>query len=554
MKKVLVIISIIFVFLLGIFIFMNLKKEDEVMNISYISSDSFDAFIYDDEFKEVKKIVRGTKIISSEKEYINEEVSYKKVVIDNEEYFVKSDNIVYKEENIVQEKELYVRTSTIIYKIPDTEKILSSVKKGEKLQVIGYDTLNEDGSVLYYKIKYNDLEGYVYSKYLSDTLESALKNYDEENTYKIHEVRNDRYGGGSAATLDYYPNEKIEFSDNIMPDETRCLYLNMIAINSVDSYIEFAKTANINCFVVDLKDERLSYKSDIAQTYSKTSYDNAYNDLESFTNNVKKLKDNGFYIIGRITTFKDNYYAIDNPEVSIKDNRTGNGYRASSSYWPSAYKREVWEYNVSLALEAVKLFSFNEIQFDYVRFPDNTYSLERLGYIDFQNEYNETKAEAIQQFIQYAADNLHRVNTYISVDVFGETSNDYVTAYGQYWPAISNIVDVISAMPYPDHFNSHDYGIEEVVWTVPYKLLKTWGSYAKQRQSEIPTPARVRTWIQTYNTIKEPYIVYDSNKISEQIRGLYENGLDDGYITWSSSSNLSKYQSLISAFLTNFKK
>ena len=92
-----------------------------------------------------------------------------------------------------------------------------------------------------------------------------------------------------------------------------------------------------------------------------------------------------------------------------------------------------------------------------------------------------------------------KVKMNVSIDVFGESANNYVTAYGQFWPAISNVADVISGMPYPDHFNKHEYGIEEVVWTVPYKLLDKWSKYVLSKQNIIPTPAVVRTWIQTYN-------------------------------------------------------
>ena len=273
-----------------------------------------------------------------------------------------------------------------------------------------------------------------------------------------------------------------------------------------------------------------------------------YNSYESYQKNVKKLKDAGFYIIGRITTFKDDNYVKDHKENTILDSKTNKPFLHNSSYWPSAYKREVWEYNVKLAIEGVKEMGFNEIQFDYVRFPDSTYRLEKNKTINFQNEYNEEKAQAIQQFLLYAADELHKNNAYISADVFGEASNNYVTGYGQYWPAISNVVDVISPMPYPDHFNAHDYGISEVVWTVPYKLLRTWGGYASDRQKETTNPAVVRTWIQTYNTIRSPYIVYDATKVKDQINGLYESGLAGGYITWNGSSSLEKYKEVAAAF------
>ena len=78
---------------------------------------------------------------------------------------------------------------------------------------------------------------------------------------------------------------------------------------------------------------------------------------------------------------------------------------ADASYWPSAFCRYVWEYKVELAKEAVALFGFNEIQFDYVRFPDRHSMITRkTGNIDYRNEYDETKAQAIQRFLMYACD------------------------------------------------------------------------------------------------------------------------------------------------------
>ena len=52
--------------------------------------------------------------------------------------------------------------------------------------------------------------------------------------------------------------------------------------------------------------------------------------------------------------------------------------------------------------------------------------------MDFRNEYDEEKAQAIQRFVMYATDELHKLNVYVSVDVFGESAYTYVTAYGQY--------------------------------------------------------------------------------------------------------------------------
>ena len=175
--------------------------------------------------------------------------------------------------------------------------------------------------------------------------------------------------------------------------------------------------------------------------------------------------------------------------------------------------------------------------------------------VDLKNKYNEDKTEAIQRFVQYAKDALHELHVYVSIDVFGETTNStYTTAYGQYWPAISNVADVISGMPYPDHFSAGSYGLSKP-WNNPYQLMNYWGTYANDRQQEIPTPAKVRTWIQAYDVMKyvdSNGISYGAKELEEEIRGLYDAGLRDGYITWLSNSSIEKYKSQIQAFQIDY--
>jgi hypothetical protein len=434
---------------------------------------------------------------------------------------------------------------------------LSLVNKGEELTVLGYDELDKDGKVKNYKVQYKEETGYINSKYIVFNHDESLLNYDQDGTYQVHAKRGDAYGGGNAANLDYYPVEKPKFENNVMPEKVYALYLNSgkDVIGKVDSYIEYAKTTKINAFVVDIKDNATpGYKSLVMKELSPTNYKYANNSFETYQAAIKKIKDAGFYVIGRITTFKDEYYVEDHKENAIYNKSTNSPLKHQKAYWPSPYQRDVWEFNVKLAKEAVKEMGFNEIQFDYVRFPDGTGSYEKAGTIDYKNTYNEEKAQAIQRFLMYACDELHKLNIYVSADVFGESAYTYVTQYGQYWPAISNIVDVISGMPYPDHFNKYEFGFKVPVWTVPYQLLSHWGkNYVAKRQAEIKTPAIARTWIQTYDSIKEPYVTYDASKVEEQINALFESGLTGGYMTWNSGSNLTKYKSQKSAYSKEYK-
>lgn len=552
-----VLIFILGVLIVSFIIFLLLKGINKVVikqNYKYLANNQSEITLYTLDYNETLQIARGTKVEIIES-ITNENKEYYKIKYNNTEYLVFKENVVNSEDDIILEKEMYVRTPVTIYESEDSIKILGMAKKGEKLDIVGYNKVNEDGSISMYKIKYNDIDGYVYGKYLVNNKELSLVNYDEDGNYQIHKKRGDSFGGGDAGNLDYYPYEKAKFENNVMPDEVRALYLNSGVVSNVDAYIKIAKNSGINAFVVDIKDNTSpAYPAKAMQEYSITNYNKAINSYETYKKAIKKLKDEGFYVIGRITVFKDSYYAKDHPEDTIKDNNTNSSYNHDGSYWPSAFKRNVWEYNVKLAIESVQEMGFNEIQFDYVRFPDRTGNLEKKGVINFGNVYKEDKAQAIQQFVMYACDEIHKHNAYVSIDVFGESAHNYVTAYGQYWAAISNVADVISGMPYPDHFSAHEYGFNEVVWTIPYKLLNLWGNnFVMKRQKEIPTPAIVRTWIQTYDTYKNPKVIYDSYMIKEEIKGLYDAGLKGGFMTWNGSSNLSKYDSVKSAFGGNYQ-
>jgi len=536
---------IIIIFLITIIIFKNNfnKVFKEEVKIKYISSDKPEVILYDLNYIESIKINRGTKVDIYNFKEKKEDNIYIKIKYNDDFYLIEENNLTDNKQEITKEKEMFVRTNLTVYKDLDSSKILSYIKKGERVEILGYDKIKE-GKVNKYKIKYDDIEGYVYGKYLVSTLEESIKVYDANGLQEYLEKMGNSLGGGSATDLDYYPYEKVSFKNNKMPEEVRSLYINSSSVKNIDEYIDFALNNNINAFVIDIKDNTSpAYNSKIMKEYSKTNYDKALNSFEDYKNYVKKAIDQGIYVIGRITVFKDSYFVKDHNEVAIKNNM-GEPFSHNGSYWPSAYNRFVWEFNVELAKEAVTEIGFNEIQFDYVRFPDRTTKLEREGIINLENTYNEEKAQALQNFVMYACDEIHSVGAYVSIDVFGESASNYVTAYGQFWSAISNVADVISAMPYPDHFNPHEYGIKEVVWTVPYKLLDNWSKYVVSKQEKIPTPAIVRTWIQAYNTSKSPSVVYDSNKISEQIEALYDNGLNGGFMTWNSSSNMLKYKEI----------
>ena len=533
------------IFILGVlvvsfFLFLIIAKiingtKNVISNIvsenMYLSSIDSTVELYSDDFTAVENIARGT-LVNTYNEVEHEATTYKKIKYNKHDYYVKKENLTKSIDDVVEEEKVYVRTPVTIYENYDDIKINGFASKNSALEVIGYNQLLTDGTVDMYKVKYNNIEGYVYSKYVqtSDTIDDALSltyHKDRKFNYELY--------GGEAINLDYYPHEKANFKDNVMPSVVNAFYLTSTSISNIDEYIKIAKSSNINAFVVDIKDGSMAYESEVAKKYSISNYNSAANSYEKYKNAIEKLKNEGFYVIGRIVAFNDYNFAKDNKSETI-----------ANTTWVSAYSRLAWEFNVSLAIEAVENFGFNEIQFDYVRFPESSYTYSKEGY-DFRNKYNEEKGQAIQNFLIYATDEIHKKNAYVSADVFGECVGTYVTAYGQYFPNISNIVDVISAMPYPDHFAKGTYGIE-TPWLHPYEILNSWAKRAFERQKEIETPAKVRTWIQAYDAIKNPHNTYGEYEIKEQIKGLNDAGLTDGVITWNGSSSLTKYDSIKGAF------
>lgn len=506
---------------------------------AYIGSTehAVDGYSFTDEgqFEITESIPRGSRVRKTMTTYNNHGQRMRQVRYNDQLYYVCADSLCSSKKSAVKEEEVYVRTSAVIYENEEGPEIASYMKKGSKMQVLGYDMLKDNGYVNKYKVAYTDItgasgEGYVYGKYMVGSQELADKHYNEHGEYDHAKKAKFYYNlyGGKATHLDFYPYEKTKIEGKEMPEECRTMYINTWAAVNPEDYVKIINKTDCNAVVIDIKDGSMTYKSDIVKEVSKHSYKDSYASEEDFREGVQAYKDTGVWTIGRIVVFNDSRYAKDHPEDCIKCP----GYKG----WPSAYSRDVWEYNVRLAREAVEKFGFDEIQFDYVRFPESSYSMSQVKKAKFRNKYKEDKCEAVQGFCFYAADQLREVGAYISVDVFGESSYGYVTAYGQYWPAISNIVDAISAMPYTDHTGG------DGAWRKPYTTVKNWAKTAVREQKWTPCPATPRTWITGYDT---PYwnitSIYGPKSLKKQVKALKDAGLEGGFIPWNVGSSLSKY-------------
>jgi hypothetical protein len=341
--------------------------------------------------------------------------------------------------------------------------------------------------------------------------------------------------------LDYSPQEKITQYQGNPRKEVRGIYLTLYSASNsrLDELIEMSKRTSINTFVIDVKDDNghMLFESQAAKKFSPDANKNApIKDIKAL---VKKLHDNDIYAIARIVSFKDPTYTKKHKDRAIVYKDSNKPFTNSDGLiWASPHDRELWEYNVEVSKEAAEA-GFNEIQFDYVRFPaSNGGKLDKS--LNYRNTNNESKPGAIQNYLKYAYKELSPKEVYISADIYGlvgSVTDDM--ALGQYWEAVSNVVDYVSPMMYPSHYANGTYGLS-VPDAYPYETIFHSTEDSVIRNNNIETPAKIRPWIQDFTASwVKGHIKYGTKQVEQQIKALEENGVTE-FLLWNASNRYSE--------------
>lgn len=233
---------------------------------------------------------------------------------------------------------------------------------------------------------------------------------------------------------------------------------------------------------------------------------------------VKELKQNGVYTIARIVVFKDNFLAKHHPQLAVKtyDDNVWKDYKGNS--WTDPYNKEVWDYNIAIAKAAVEV-GFEEIQFDYVRFPsDGNTKLCKYS----QKHTSITATEVLVEFLKYAKS---QISVPISIDVFGLTpSVKHDMGIGQRFLQMAEVVDFVSPMMYPSHYRKGEYGIPDPD-KEPYKTVFRTVVDAKKLLGE--QVYKLRPYLQDFSLGYK----YGPNEVKAQIKACYDNGVFD-WLLW----------------------
>lgn len=335
--------------------------------------------------------------------------------------------------------------------------------------------------------------------------------------------------------VDYTPQEKSGSFESNPKIEVKALFItaNTAVSSNLDAILELLDTTDLNALVIDVKndDGNILFESEAARQYVPSANNGVQiKDMEAF---MKKMKEHNVYMIARVVTFKSPRFAETYPEKGITYKSSGNLYYADGSYWVSPFDQDLKDYNIAVSKEAIA-HGFNEIQFDYVRFPATGSALDKN--LDFKNPDNHSKTYAIQEFVKQAYTEISAMEAYVALDVFGWTATTTGdSGIGQHWEGMSNVTDYMCPMVYPSHYGKNNFGIP-VPDAEPYKTVFESMSDATERNANIESPAILRPWLQAFTaTWVTGYIVYDRDEIQAQIQACKDLGIED-YIFWSSSN------------------
>jgi hypothetical protein len=320
------------------------------------------------------------------------------------------------------------------------------------------------------------------------------------------------------------------------PDTLRGLYVNRWAAlgAKLNRLIQVANTTEVNALVIDVKDDRgfVLYRSGVplAREIGADTADGHWMSAARLRAVLDTMVAHGIYPIARIVVAKDPLLAQKKLDLAIKRRSDLKPWLDRNGRpWLDPHQPAVWQYAADLGREAYEL-GFSEVQFDYVRFPDEKRLVAETVY-PLAN--GRVRAQVIREQLGFLRGALKPRNIRVTADVFGLTATDTTDmGIGQRWEMFVDQVDAVLPMVYPSHFARGTYGLRNPN-ARPYETIDRALNDVIRRTKGISGAAQIIPWYQDF-TLGPPH--YYAEHVRAQMKAGYDNGFQS-WILWNPKSN-----------------
>jgi hypothetical protein len=303
-----------------------------------------------------------------------------------------------------------------------------------------------------------------------------------------------------------------------VPAEIRGVHVTMGLASLSGKLAEYLALPGLNTIELDVKDEngRVGFVPSSVPLARRIGAAATYYNAKQV---ARQVHAHGAYLIGRIVTFEDPVLSEKRPDLAIHTS-DGSIWRNNAGLgWTNPYDRRVWRYNVDLAAAAVQ-DGFDEIQFDYVRFPSDG----DLSLIRYPGKHTQPMRWTIPAFVQYAGKRLHPLGARVSVDVFGLAATRDL-GIGQLPRRVSQYVDAVYPMVYPSHYNPGEYGISDPNAAPGETVTRSLEDFARALEGR---KTRVTPWLQDFS-LGRTYTIEDVLAQVAAARGQHTGG----FLLWN---------------------
>ncbi|MFQ5898581.1 MAG: putative glycoside hydrolase [Candidatus Methylomirabilia bacterium] len=316
----------------------------------------------------------------------------------------------------------------------------------------------------------------------------------------------------------------------LKPHAIKAAYLSYYGISdrgTRERVFELLDRTELNAVVIDVKGDRgfIPYLTRVPLAVEAGARGPVR--VQNFEQLLAGLKTRGIYTIGRIVVFKDDLLARYRPEWAILDARTAEPWIDDEELaWVDPFREEVWEYVIAVAREAA-LKGFNEIQFDYLRFPtDGKLSAARYSRPNTQK----ARLEAISTFLARVRRELAPLGVFLAADVFGYIAfNADDTQIGQRVEELARHLDYLSPMVYPSSYHRGVPGYPNPV-EHPYEVVRATIRLMLKRAAH--APVQVRPWLQDFRDYAFDRRPFGVKELRAQIKGAEDAG-SQGWMLWN---------------------